>query len=334
MTKRLARSSEILDRADSFEDKMNHILFHTEQNARIWAPRVEGEWYPGDPLNVHPYLSQFGGAARPIIQEFDIEYFHMYNGTVIETYYMAECDECEVFWEQSLPERQPCWNCGVWPEGAMGPNRALTTKMMIDSRWLVERLPEPLGYIDEVNLDENGVTFTGHVNPNFDAFAEAARNAGRAMVDFRISVDDYMRPVIAEIQRNLREEYDRIVQRALYGENHLHFDIARPPEPNHIHRYVPPPRVPTVFEEPDIRGPLYDTAALYDPLEGRGVPEPLFRTDDEWAARRILGNALYGRDLNAPREIEAPQIRIETREWMTDSRRPDQIPINQQRRRS
>lgn len=137
-----AKSADTLNDADSFEDKLNWILFKQEQDARLWSSLdIDGSnyepddefgvhhaasWRPGDPMYDEPVgrrrlvpdaggftVEYEGNHVRYMIEEIDINVFHawdavrgggMNEGNAI----VLRCGECETIWEG--PE--PCFVCG------------------------------------------------------------------------------------------------------------------------------------------------------------------------------------------------------------------------------
>lgn len=151
------KSASVLEEADRFEVQMNWMLFTAEQDARIWAPQVDGEWYPGDPLHRNPsdvhrervdYLYRTRDLpesardveyeesyvrpqyVRPMIEEHDILVFSQVSVPHDDRIgFGLRCVDCETDLDGTDPI---CFICGAY-DYPIGPERPIEIKKISHS---------------------------------------------------------------------------------------------------------------------------------------------------------------------------------------------------------
>jgi hypothetical protein len=169
------KSADVLNGSDSFEDRLNWVLFKQEQDARLWSGlEMEGtkQWVPGDPMYSKPERGRFpefefpsegfmidpddywinisdfdengvrGNYYRPLFEIFSDVYREVRDPDNLGYWKMElkrdyRCAECEVHWWGD----EPCFVCGVERPGP-GSQKAR-----------METMPIPQPYQSDCNCE-------------------------------------------------------------------------------------------------------------------------------------------------------------------------------------
>lgn len=285
------KTADVLNEADRFQRILDFQLFASEQEARLYnfaGKDDQIEWRPGDSIWRHPAVLRFRGShreeefgfgpwgnyVRPMIEEFDlimgltesVRHRPRVDGSwAIDSTraYFGDPICCEVWWDRT--KEAECWMCGKeWP-----------------------------------------------LLPSFDEFSYKAQGGTYAHV-MRALRDEVVRTP-ERLNETLWQELFRDSQPLSISRAHLHYHAPQIQSPPRYGRqrlfswvdeigswsdagdygfvnietfdYQASMRCETTpFEQPDIRGPLWGSAALYDRLYDEPVA-PIVRIPRNWRAQ-------------------------------------------------
>jgi hypothetical protein len=282
MTKYLTKSAEVLSAADRQEDIIDWILFSNEQNSRIFAELGPEEWWrPGIPLYKKPDGWMEAGAQyiRPMIQEQPIGRFHNIDAVK----YIQRCNDCETSWAG----KDVCFNCGEYVEPTSFAHEYVRneTDTFLQMISLLERNPEHLAVDYDIDYDQyhfRGYTYSAEMVEQ-ELLSRRARREEQerrrdnlrglrtsfAVMDEAVETSRHnMEQFTAEIARDGLAEWQTHWIRAYFSDQVLAPDQAV--ELLGWQTYYmrePTPEPESVFIKPEIRGPLYDVAALWSPFD-------------------------------------------------------------------
>lgn len=318
--KYLAKSAEVLNEADRFQQMLDWELFTSAQDIQLWHSQIEDvTWRPGDLMFRRPDMPETcdredcgwcadyrqwqghadmeydedyeGNCVRPMIQEYDLTWGLMEgvrsmwngdecNGMPATCYINPIC--CDVWWDRY--KEADCWVCGAeFPLlEKFSPKKLFGNPFDGESRLVWEQanppLREALGFVQSTRQDANGfvVEFRLHdwASDAFRAMQEAARQGEEA---FRRMYMSMPRRNGLSALRQYMDEYiafdiDFMQFGGGWGGTGPRWSVEPFHEPvgRSFHNpYIDPP---SPLTRPNIRGPIWGWAALYDPND---EPAPL-----------------------------------------------------------
>lgn len=334
MTKVLARTAPILDEADRFQRIMDWQLFTMEQENMLWGYNESVSWEPGKPLYQDPRsVSRMSSLGCSCCAADDEELEGYYGHHVRPMYQLINdgdrhwnmrCKDCDVTWRNGTE----CWMCGTdYPEyGVKIPAFSLGV-----DHASIFRSFEPIGEVTEFRSDELGLYVQGQLRAEIgNQWREVMNNQMQNYFSIGIEMQNNFSAAAERAAESLRgfSSHFVISDEWVFGMNpgaritpYRSPNQPVPPTECRVRGYIANPNR-DVFTQPDVVGPLWGTAALYDPLD---LPTGWFTRPDlpeNWG-----DVAFEARAIPLPQMPELPPVQQGARWDREDSR-----PITERRR--
>lgn len=224
MTKYRTKSADVLNGADSLGQKLDWMLFTSEQNAMLWD--ASDGWKPGDPLFWDPrvlhksseprlHVEYTGNTVRPLFQLFEDD--ETLAGQAMR------CTDCEVSFGYTEDQ---CWMCGKtvaavsksasWRQPSWFSPSWLVSPELLASQYACAPLhPELTRGQDTFNMtmyQEYNIDRNEH---RFEAEARRSSDGARVVARLRLSAEEIYSLGISQARlenrlcRMIHEEYAR-----------------------------------------------------------------------------------------------------------------------------
>lgn len=269
------QSANVLNEADRFERILNFQLFVMEQETKLYGYNPDTDWSPGTPLYPNPRThfrpgsedeeleGYYGNCPRPIIQLLD-------DG---DYYQGMKCQDCDVSWGR---DETTCWMCGRdYPKSDY-----ITLYSSASSS-------EPLFQIVGHTVDDRGISLQMELMRGLE---EEMGARWRALMNRHMNFGVEMQRVqyaardMAQTMRGFSAHFTVVDENPFHTVN-VNLGPIEEYIPPYTGRIANPDRSP--FELADVVGPLWGTAALYDPLgEPFGYARNRIRLPANWAELR------------------------------------------------